>query len=90
MHGEISTVRKGTKKNGYRILVRETIRKDPLQGPRLKCDDSMKLCLKDKVWQGLDWIQLAEDRYMGQDLVNTIINFSCSIKCKEFLIQLRS
>jgi len=50
----------------------------------------MKICLKDKSWQGLDWIHLAQDRNMEHGLVNTMINFSSSIICKEFLTQLRS
>ena len=39
----------------------------------------MKTCLKDKGWQGLDCIQLAQDRDMAQGLANTIINFPSSI-----------
>jgi hypothetical protein len=34
----------------------------------------MKLYLREKEWDGMDWIDLAEDRDQWRALVNTVMN----------------
>jgi hypothetical protein len=39
--------------------------------------------LRKIVWGDMEWINLAHDRHQWRALVNTVINFSDSIKCWE-------
>jgi hypothetical protein len=41
-------------------------------------------------WDGIDWIDVAQDRDKRKDLVNTVMNLRGSIKCWEFLEWLHS
>jgi hypothetical protein len=52
------------KKNPYRILVRKPTRKRPLKRPRRRWVD-----LRGKVWGGMDWIDVAQDRDQWRALV---------------------
>jgi hypothetical protein len=42
--------------------------------PRRRWVDNIKMCLKDIEWDGIEWIDLAEDRDQWRALVNTVIN----------------
>jgi hypothetical protein len=44
----------------------------------------MKIDLIEIGWDGMDWIDLAQDRDQWRTLVNTVMN-SGSVKCWEFL-----
>jgi hypothetical protein len=37
--------------------------------------DNIKIDLREIGWDGVDWIDLAEDRDQWRALVNTVINF---------------
>jgi hypothetical protein len=54
--------RMGAKKNAYRILVENPVGKRPLARPRRRWVDNSKLDLTEIGWDGLDWIDLAQDR----------------------------
>jgi hypothetical protein len=54
--------RKGEKRNAYRILVRKPEGKRPLGRPRRKWVDNIKMDLREIEWDGMDWIDLAQDR----------------------------
>jgi hypothetical protein len=41
--------------------------------------------LRELGWDGIDWIDLSQDRNQWRALVNTVMNLSGSIKCWEFL-----
>jgi hypothetical protein len=34
-----------------------------LRRPRLRCENNIKMDLREMGWSGLDWIDLAQDRY---------------------------
>jgi transposase len=48
--------------------------KRPLGRPRLRSVDNIKLDLREKGWDGVDWIDLAQDRAQWKVLLNTIMN----------------
>jgi hypothetical protein len=47
--------------------------------------DNIKTDLRDMEWDGMNWIDLAQDRDQWRSLVNTIMKPSGSIKCWEVL-----
>jgi hypothetical protein len=50
------------KRNAYRILVGKTEDKRPLGTPRRRWVDKIKMDLREIGWDGMDWIDLAQDR----------------------------
>jgi hypothetical protein len=52
----------GEKRNGYRILVGKPEGKRRVGRPRRKWMDSIKVDLREIGWDGMDWIDLAQDR----------------------------
>jgi hypothetical protein len=67
----------GEKRNAYRILVGKPEGKRPLGRPRrrwvynIKMD---KMDLREIRWDGVDWIDIAQDRVQWRSLVNTVLN----------------
>jgi hypothetical protein len=66
--------RMGEKRNAYSILVEKSEGKRPLGRPRRKWVDNIKMDLREIVWNGMDWIDLAQDRVQWRALVNTEMN----------------
>jgi hypothetical protein len=64
----------GAKKNAYRILVRMPEEKRPLGRPRRRWVHNIKMDLREIGWDGMDWIDLAENRGHWRALVNTVMN----------------
>jgi hypothetical protein len=54
--------RMGEKRNVYRILVGKPEGKRPLERPRRRWVDNIKIDLRDIGWDGVDWIDMAQDR----------------------------
>jgi hypothetical protein len=52
----------GETMNAYRILVGKPEGKRPLKRPRRRWVDNIKLNLREIEWDGVDWIELAQDR----------------------------
>jgi hypothetical protein len=52
----------GEKMNAYRILVGNQQGKSPLGKPRRRWVDNIKMDLREIGWDGMDWIDLAQDR----------------------------
>jgi hypothetical protein len=48
--------------------------KRPLGRPRRRWVDNIKIDLRVIEWDGLDWIDLAQDRDQWRALVNTVMN----------------
>jgi hypothetical protein len=60
-------------KNAYRILVEKPEGKRPLEGPRRRWIDNVKMDFREIGWGGMDWIHLAQDRDQWRTLVNTVM-----------------
>jgi hypothetical protein len=52
----------GEKRNAYRVLVGKPERKRPLGRPRRRWVDNIKMDVRERVRDGMDWIDLAQDR----------------------------
>jgi hypothetical protein len=52
-------------KNTYRILVGKPERKTSQERPRRRWVDNIKTDLTEIEWDGMDWIDLAQDRDTG-------------------------
>jgi hypothetical protein len=62
----------GEKRNAYSTLVGRPERKRPLGRPRCRWVDNIKIDLRETGWDGMDWVDLAQDRDQWRDLVNTV------------------
>jgi hypothetical protein len=62
------------KRNAYRILVGKPQGKRPLGRPRCRWVNNIKIDLREIGWDGIDWIDLAQDRVQWTALVNTVTN----------------
>jgi hypothetical protein len=63
------------KKNAFRILVGNQEGKRPLRRLRRRWLDNIKMDLREIGWDGVDWIDMAQDRDQWRALVNTVLNF---------------
>jgi hypothetical protein len=63
------------KRNAYGILVRTPGGKRPLGSPRRRWVENIKIDLREMACNGMDWIELAQDRDEWRALVTTIMNF---------------
>jgi hypothetical protein len=66
--------RMGEKRKAYRILVGKPEGKRPLGRPRRRWVDNNKMDLREIGWDGVDWIDMAQDRDQWRALVNTVLN----------------
>jgi hypothetical protein len=64
----------GETRNAYRILVEKPERKRPLGRSRRRWVDNIKMDLREIGWDGMDWIELVQDRDQWRVLVNTVMN----------------
>jgi hypothetical protein len=64
----------GEKTNPYRLLVGEPEGKRPLERPRRRWVDNIKMDLREIGWGGMDWMDLAQNRDQWMALVNTVMN----------------
>jgi hypothetical protein len=62
------------KMNAYRILVGKPEGKSPLGRPKRRWVDNIKMDLREIVWHGMDWTDMAQDRNQWRALVNTVTN----------------
>jgi hypothetical protein len=62
------------KRNPYRILEGRPEGKRPLGRQRHRWVDNIKIDLREIVWGGMDWIDLAQDRDKWRALVSTVMD----------------
>jgi hypothetical protein len=64
----------GGKMNAYRILVGKPEGKRPLGRSGRRWVDNIKMDLREIGWDGVDWIDMAQDGDQWRALVNTVLN----------------
>jgi hypothetical protein len=64
----------GEKRNAYRILVGKPEGMRPLGRARHRWEDNIKMNVREIGWNGMDWINLAQDRDHWTVPVNTAMN----------------
>jgi hypothetical protein len=62
--------RMGVGRNVYRVLVGRPEGKRPLERPRRRWKDGIKMDLREIGWVGVEWIHLAQDRDRWRAVVN--------------------
>ena len=65
----------GERRGVYRVLVGKPEGKRPLGRPRRRWEDNIKMDLQDMGCEGMDWIELVQDRDRWRALVNVVMNF---------------
>jgi hypothetical protein len=58
----------------YRVLVGKPERERPLERPRRRWEDGIKMYLREIGWGGVEWIHLPQDRDLLLALVNVMMN----------------
>jgi hypothetical protein len=69
-----NVARMGKGRSVYRILVGRPEGKTPLGRPRRRWEDNIKMDLREVGIDGVNWIQLAQDRVQWRACVNTVMN----------------
>jgi hypothetical protein len=64
----------GDKRNAYRILVGKPEGRRSLGRPRRRWVDNIEIDLREIGWDGVDWVNMAQDRDQWRALVNTVMN----------------
>jgi hypothetical protein len=64
----------GERKDAYRVLVGKPEGKRLLGRPKLRWEDNIKIDLQEAGCEGMDWIELAQDRDRWRALVNAVMN----------------
>jgi len=74
MEGLASHVARMGDKNEFKILVGKPEVKKPLERPRRRWKDNIRMDIKEIGWEGFVWVYLAQDRDQWRTLVNTVMN----------------
>jgi hypothetical protein len=67
----------GERRGAYGVLVEKPEGKRPVRRLRRRWENNIKMDLQiSKVlWEGMDWIKLAQDRERWRAFMNTVMNF---------------
>jgi hypothetical protein len=68
--------RMGEGRSVYRVLVGKPKGKRPVERPRRRWEDRLKMDLREIGWGCVEWIHLAQDRDRWLSLVNAVMKFS--------------
>jgi hypothetical protein len=66
--------RMGEERNVYMVLMGKPEGKRPLERPRHRWEDGIRMDLREICWGSVDWIQLVQHRDWWRALVNTMMN----------------
>jgi len=69
----------------YRVFVGKPERKRPLGRPRRRCEDNIKMNLKEVGCGNMGWIDLAQDRDRYLVLVKAVMNLRVPYNMRNFL-----
>jgi hypothetical protein len=61
-------------RNVYRVLMGKPEGKRPLESPRRRWEDGLKMDMREIGWGGVEWIHLAQDRDLWRSVVNVVLN----------------
>jgi hypothetical protein len=75
----------GYKRNEYKILGGKPEGKRPLERSRCRWVDNIKMVLRGIVWDGVDWMNLVQDRDHQRSLVKTVMNLRFPSNIRKFL-----
>jgi hypothetical protein len=64
----------GEGRNVYRVLMGKPKGKRPLERPKHRWEDWIKMDLREIGWGGIEWIHLAQDRDHWWAVVNAVMN----------------
>jgi len=64
----------GDRRDVFRVLVGKPEANRPLGSLRLRWEDNNKMDLQEGECGGMDWVELAQDRYRWRALVNVVRN----------------
>jgi hypothetical protein len=64
----------GERRVVYKVLVGKPERKRPLRRPRRRWENNIKMDLQEVGCEGMDWIDVAEDRDRWRPLVNAVMD----------------
>jgi hypothetical protein len=64
----------GETRNAYRILVGKPEGKRPRRRPRRRWVDNVRIYLREIGWDGMDWVDVAQDWDQWRALVNMVMN----------------
>jgi hypothetical protein len=64
----------GEGRGAYRILMGRPEGRRPLERPRRRWKDNIKMDLQEVGWGGIDWIDMAQDRDRWRAVVNAVMN----------------
>jgi hypothetical protein len=70
--GHVALIGEG--RNVYRVLVGKPEEKRPLERPRRRWEDGIKMDLREIGWGGVEWIHLAQERDRWRAVVNAVMN----------------
>jgi hypothetical protein len=70
--GHITRIGEG--RGSYRILVGRAEGSRPFGRPRRRWEDNTKMDLQEVGWEGVDWIDMSQDRDRWRALVNAVMN----------------
>jgi hypothetical protein len=82
-------VQMGETRNSFKILVGKPEGKRPLGSLRCRWVDNIKMDLREAEWDGVDWIDLAQDRDQWRALVKMVMNLWVSYNAGKFLSSCR-
>jgi hypothetical protein len=75
----------GEERGVHRVLVGKPEGKRPLERPRRRWEDNIKMDLQEVGLGSGDWIESAQGRDRWRALVSTVKNLRVPLKCGEFL-----